>query len=155
TAHVVDLATCRNTVSRAAPRGRIVLQPDGHVRVQSPAAGLVSRDGRFVTVVRATGKQKTLRDTIRVTDRRTGRSWPSFSAGVWSPSVCCLDSPGPIVLLGWSGDARRIFFAIDPDSSASIAADGLILQVVSRTGGSPHRLGVMLPYEDYLGWCGG
>jgi WD40-like Beta Propeller Repeat len=59
------------------------------------------------------------------------------------------------VLLGWSGDDRWIFFTIDPGGSGSIAADGLTLRVVSADGGRPSRLARMLPYRDYLAWCGG
>ena len=34
-------------------------------------------------------------------------------------------------------------------------ADGLVLRVVSTTGGPVHKLGVALAYPDYLAWCGG
>jgi hypothetical protein len=77
-----------------------------------------------------------------------------YSAGVWGNTSGPL-SPGPIVLLGWSGDDRWVFFAIDPGGSGSIAADGLILQVVSAAGRRPRRLGVMLTYRDYFIWCAG
>jgi hypothetical protein len=63
------------------------------------------------------------------------------------------DTPGPIVLLGRS--RRWIFFTIDPGGSASIAADGLVLRVIAARGGRVHELGAMLPYPDYLAWCGG
>jgi Tol biopolymer transport system component len=63
--------------------------------------------------------------------------------------------PGPIILFRWSGDGRWLFFAIDPQGSASIAADGLLLQVVSANGGQPHRIGMTLAYADYMTWCGG
>jgi len=64
-------------------------------------------------------------------------------------------SPGPIVLYHWSGDGRWLLFAVDPQGSNSIAADGLLLQVVSINGGSPHRLGMTLAYSDYMTWCSG
>jgi Tol biopolymer transport system component len=64
-------------------------------------------------------------------------------------------SPGPILLNRWSGDGRWVFFAIDPQGSNSIAADGLSLQVVSTSGGPPHRLGMTLGYSDYMTWCSG
>jgi len=57
------------------------------------------------------------------------------------------------LLLRWSGDGRWLFFAIDPQGSASIAADGLMLQVVSAAGGRPHRIGMALTYSDYMTWC--
>ena len=34
-------------------------------------------------------------------------------------------------------------------------ADGLVLRVVSTTGGPVHKLGVALAYPDYFAWCGG
>lgn len=61
----------------------------------------------------------------------------------------------PIVLFGWSGDSKWLFFTIDPQSSMSIAADGLPLRAVAATGGHVHELGPMLIYDDYLAWCGG
>jgi hypothetical protein len=59
------------------------------------------------------------------------------------------------MLVGWSGDERWIFFAIDPGGSGSIAADGLSLRVVSVRGGHATRIARMLLYRDYLTWCGG
>jgi hypothetical protein len=91
---------------------------------------------------------------IVVRDRRTGarraiyrvrESYRRIPAG----------EPGPIVLLRWSGDGNWIFFAIVPQGSNSIAADGLMIQVVSAHGGPPHRLATALAYRDYLAWCGG
>ena len=63
--------------------------------------------------------------------------------------------PGPIVLLDLSPDRRWIMFAIDPQGSASLAADGLFIRVVSTAGGQSHPLGVALGYDDYRAWCGG
>jgi hypothetical protein len=40
-------------------------------------------------------------------------------------------------------------------SSASLAADGLDMRVVSAAGGPVHDLGIRLAYDDYLAWCGG
>src|SRR5262249_22846084 len=111
---LVDLATCRErTVKPRAP--------------SSPTA-LPSADARFRAAVRASSKP-TLRNTIVVNGR------PVYSVKV-TGDTSNLESHGPIELLGWSGDDRWIFFAIDPGSSASIAADGLILRVVSRDGGA-------------------
>lgn len=62
---------------------------------------------------------------------------------------------GPVVALSLSPDRRWLVFAIDPDASASIMADGLQLQVVSTHGGAAHQLGLSLAYRDYLSWCGG
>jgi dipeptidyl aminopeptidase/acylaminoacyl peptidase len=130
--HVRDLSTCRE---RVVPTPR-------------PSRAVVSADGRFRAIVRVTGSGKTLHNAIVVNGR------PVYSVNV-SGDTSGLDSPGPIVLLGWSGDDRWIFFAVDPGSSASIAADGLILRVVSRRGGNPHRIATMLACRDYRTWCGG
>jgi dipeptidyl aminopeptidase/acylaminoacyl peptidase len=142
TRHRANLATC---VDRVVP---------GRVRKSRTPPPLTTADGRFAATVRVTGHEKTLRNTIRVTDRRTGRSRAVYSAKVWG-NTCCLTSRGPIELLRWSGDGRWIFFAIDPGGSGSIAADGLILRVVSARGGAAHRLPVMLTWSNYLTWCGG
>jgi hypothetical protein len=64
-------------------------------------------------------------------------------------------APGPIVLFRWSGDGRWLFFAIDPQGSQSIAADGLLLEVISANGGRPHTVGTTLAYSDYMTWCAG
>ncbi|MDI7276108.1 MAG: hypothetical protein QME94_09015 [Anaerolineae bacterium] len=55
-----------------------------------------------------------------------------------------------ILLAGWSGDGRHVLFWQGP-RSASIAADGLVLQSVPATGGEVRTLAVtMLPYGDLL-----
>jgi dipeptidyl aminopeptidase/acylaminoacyl peptidase len=132
--HVVELATCRE---------RLVNRPE-----TKASRTLISPDGRYRATVRRSGRGKTLRDTIVVNGR------PIYAAKV-SGDTYGLESRGPIELLSWSGDDRWIFFAIDPGSSASIAADGLILRVVSSSGGSAHPVAQMLAYRDYLTWCGG
>jgi hypothetical protein len=63
--------------------------------------------------------------------------------------------PGPIVVQGISPDRRWILFAIDPQGSASLMADGLRMQLLSTADGTVHPLGPMLAYGDYAGWCGG
>jgi hypothetical protein len=114
----------------------------------------VSPDGRLVAsvVARRQGDRGTnaivVRSRITGTKRtvyRVPESYRSIPAG----------GPGPIVLFRWSGDSRWLFFAIDPQGSASIAADGLLLQVVSIRGGPPHRIGMSLAYADYMTWCSG
>jgi WD40 repeat protein len=152
--HTIDLETCHERVVRTGVRGQVHFDADGLVHVVPRSAALRSPGERYRATVRVTGKRRTLRNAIWVTDLRTGRSRSVFSAGAWGDTAG-LDSPGPIVLLGWSGDDRWIFFAIDPGGSGSIAADGLILQVVSVSGGAPHKLAVMLAYPDYIRWCGG
>lgn len=114
-----------------------------------------SPDGRFVADVRAGGTGKTAKETIWITDRRSGAARPVFGETQYYTQIGPGDTPGPIRLLGWSGDDRWVFFTIDPGGSGSIAADGLTLRVVPATGGAVHRLGPMLPYPDYLTWCSG
>jgi len=97
----------------------------------SSQSAAVSADGRFHAVVHSSGKGRNLRNTIVVNGR------PVYSVKV-TGDTSNLESRGPIELLGWSGDDRWIFFAIDPGSSSSIAADGLVLRVVSRRGGAAH-----------------
>jgi hypothetical protein len=138
--HAVSLATCADRVAgRATP---------------APAA-LGSPDGRYVAAIVATGHGKTAKQTIWVTERATGKSTPIFSETEYYTQTGPGDTPGPIVLLRFSTDDRWVFFTIDPGSSASIAADGLTLRVVSASGGPVHKLGIALWYPDYLSWCGG
>jgi hypothetical protein len=62
-------------------------------------------------------------------------------------------TPGPMLLEGTSPDKRWILFAIDPMGSASLAADGLVLQAVAATGGHTHAVVGGLLYADYRSWC--
>jgi hypothetical protein len=64
-------------------------------------------------------------------------------------------TPGPIMLEGMSPDRRWVLFAIDPMSSASLAADGLTLKVVPVAGGRPRTVASGLLSDDYRAWCGG
>jgi hypothetical protein len=137
--HVLDLADCRDRVLQL---GANKTQP------------ITSPDGLFVATVKARRHGDRGTNAIEVRNRSTGttrtvyrvpESYRNMPAG----------APGPIVLFRWSGDGRWLFFAIDPQGSASIAADGLLLQVISRDGGPPHRIGPTLAYSDYMTWCGG
>ena len=141
--HVVDLATCRERVRRARRSGR---------RFGGP---ILSPDGRRRASVRSSGTGRRAKQTIWVTELGTHRSHPVFSETQSYKRIGPGETPGPIMLLGWSADARWIFFMIDPGGSASIAADGLTLRVVSASGGHPSKVARMLPYPDYLAWCGG
>lgn len=132
--HHVSLATC---VDRAIGKARPHTAP--------------VRSARYVAIVRPTGHGTSAKQTIWVTDLRGRTRRPVFSVSEYYKVVSW--SHGPIELLAVGGG--NVFFAIDPDSSASIAADGLRLQQVPVTGGRPHMLGMMLPYTDYLTWCGG
>jgi len=127
--HVLDLSTCRERVRHAAsPRPR-------------PAVAIVARRKG------GSGSQ-----AIVVRDRRTGTARTVYRVAE-SYSRIPAGAPGPIVLLKVAGG--WIFFAIDPQGSASLAADGLVVQVVSKRGGPVHTIGPMLGYADYLAWCGG
>jgi WD40-like Beta Propeller Repeat len=145
-----ERASLRHVVSLADCRDRVV----GRVRRSSPAT-LRSPDGRLTATIRASGHGKSAKQTIRVIDRRSGASRSVFSETEYYTTIGPGDTPGPIELLGWSGDDRWIFFTIDPGGSGSIAADGLTVRVVPATGGPDHRLGMTLAYPDYLAWCGG
>jgi hypothetical protein len=136
--HAIDLATCRERVKP----GRL----SGATELRSPR-------GTFDATVRAGGHGKTAKQTIWITNRRTGESHPVFSETQYYRSIGPGETPGPIVLRGWSGDERWIFFFIDPGGSGSIAADGLTLRVVSVNGGPASKLATMLLYPDYLAWC--
>jgi dipeptidyl aminopeptidase/acylaminoacyl peptidase len=136
--HVLDLSTCRDRI----------LKPNA-----SKPRALISPDGRFVATVVAKRHGNRGSNAIVVRNRRTGatrtvhlvhESYSKIPAG----------SPGPIALYRWSTDGRWLFFAIYPQGSNSIAADGLLLQVISTRGGRPHRIGMTLGYADYMDWCG-
>jgi WD40-like Beta Propeller Repeat len=140
TEHRLSLADCRTRSGGRAPHASL-------------RQSLRSPDGRFIATVRPSGSGRSAKQTIWIADRRTGRPRPAFSETESYSTIGPGDTPGPIWLLGWSGDDQWIFFTVDPGGSGSIAADGLTLRVVSARGGPVHRLGVTLPYEDYLGWC--
>jgi hypothetical protein len=127
TQHVLDLATCRETV-RPAPRPSPAATPG--LSVNASRQGKRGRqsivfNGRVVLTVR--------------------ESYASVPAGV----------PGPIMLFGVSPDRRWILYAIDPQGSASLAADGLTLRVLPAAGGQPRTVASGLLYDDYRAWCGG
>ena len=137
--HVVDLATCQDRVVRPSS-----MKPSPNV----------SPDGRFVATVVVSRQGTRGTNAIVVRNRKTGATRTIYLVHE-SYSKIPAGSPGPIVLNRWSGDGRWLFFAIDPQGSNSIAADGLMLQVVSARGGRPHRVAMTLAYPDYLAWCHG
>jgi hypothetical protein len=125
--HILDLATCRET-TRQAPRPHAQTTAGLSVRaVRQGANGRQSivLDGRVVLTVR--------------------ESYAAIPGGV----------PGPIVLFGASPDRSWILYAIDPQGSASLAADGLVIRVVASTGGRTRTVASALAYDDYRAWCGG
>jgi hypothetical protein len=133
--HVVDLDTCRDRVTGSAPTAQ-------RPRIASP-------DGRSYASVRFVGGKQ----VIWVADA-AGKGSGVLSLPRWKLNVQN-GSPGPIMLLGWSGDSRWVFFAIDPGNSASIVADGIMLQAVSADGNGVRRIAVTLGSDDYRAWCGG
>ena len=137
--HALDLANCRDRVL--------------HLRV-GKSSPFISPDRRFVAnlVAKRHGNQGT--NAIVVRNRSTGATRTIYRIAESYRSIPA-GSPGPIMLIRWSGDGRWLFFAIDPQGSASIAADGLLLQVISTKGGRPQRIGMTLAYSDYLTWCSG
>jgi hypothetical protein len=126
--HILDLATCREHV-RARPKAR-------------PGA-FVSPDGRSTATVRVSGPTQTI--------RAGGRTLLALPR--WSPNASN-GSPGPLMLLGWSGDSRWVFYAVDPMGSQSIIADGVQLRAVSLNGRS-RAIAPALANDDYRAWCGG
>jgi len=72
-----------------------------------------------------------------------------------SHKVAPAGMPGPIEPLGLSPDRRWVLYAIDPQGSASLAADGLALRAVRVTGGRTFPVAFGLAYDDYRTWCGG
>jgi hypothetical protein len=157
---VVVLIAATSALAAAAPERASLCRPAaglGTVTLGGEAVDMATcaerPAGRAITrppfaTVRRTGRLRNQRDTIWAAGRAV------FSAPVVGDTRD-LESPGPIEVLGWSGDRRWVFFAFRPGGSGSIAADGLVLRVVSAAGGSARRLGIMLPYRDYLTWCGG
>ena len=63
-------------------------------------------------------------------------------------------SPGPIELEGMSPDRKWILYAIDPQGSSSLPADGLTLQAIRISGGRAYTVASGLLYGDYRAWCG-
>jgi hypothetical protein len=64
-------------------------------------------------------------------------------------------SPGPIELFGTSPDRTWVMYAIDPQGSASLAADGLQLRAVSVATGRTLPVAFGLLSDDHRAWCGG
>jgi len=137
--HALDLANCRDRV----------LQPG----VSKPSP-FISPNGRFAATVVAKRNGNRGTNAIVLRNRSTGATRTIYRVPESYRSIPA-GGPGPIMLFRWSGDGRWLFFAIDPQGSASIAADGLLLQVISTKGGRPHRIGMTLAYSDYMTWCSG
>ncbi len=63
-------------------------------------------------------------------------------------------SPGLLIPLDWSPDGKWVFFSLDPASSSSIAADGLVLRALRVADGHVVPIATVLLNDDYRTWCG-
>jgi hypothetical protein len=122
--------------------------------VASKARPFISPDGRLVATVIARRHGVRGTNAIVVRNRSTGATRTIYRVPESYRSIPA-GGPGPVMLFRWSGNGRWLFFAIDPQGSASLAADGLLLQVIATRGGRPHGLGMTLAYADYMTWCSG
>ncbi|HVA20549.1 MAG TPA: hypothetical protein VNN74_00405 [Candidatus Micrarchaeia archaeon] len=68
------------------------------------------------------------------------------------PHVLYRERGNGVELAGWWPSGRGLLFWLDPQNSQSIAADGLPLESLPRSGGTPHRLVVMLAHPSWLAW---
>jgi WD40-like Beta Propeller Repeat len=126
--HIVSLTTCSDRVAGRAPthQAAIVRSANGHTATirATPTEQTVLVDGKPV---------------LRVPENHA-----TVPGGV----------PGPLGLVTFSPDGRYLFYAIDPMSSSSIAADGLVLRVLDVRTRRSHPVARMLLSDDYWSWCG-
>jgi hypothetical protein len=97
----------------------------------------VSPDGTFRALTRG--------HAIVALNRRKHRSFTVFR----------VPPPSTVQFVGWSPDSRWILFAVIPQNSYSLAADGIRLQAVPVDAGGVATVAPMLLYPDYAAWCGG
>lgn len=135
--HVLDLTNCTDRIAKQRE-----LRP----------LPLISPDGRFVATVLVTRKGNRGLNAIVIRNRRSGIARTIFRLPQ-SYARAPAGTPGPLWLFGWSGDRRWLFFSVDPMGSSSLAADGLLLEVISSRGGRPWRIAMALAYPDYRAWC--
>jgi hypothetical protein len=133
--HLLDLGTCRDTVGGPARGSR-----------PGPA---VSRDGRSTARVEVVAGRQSI-----VVSHAGGGGRAVLIQPAWSPAAPNR-SPGPLMLLGYSGDGGWVLFANDPMGSASIVADGILMRAVSLRGDRVREVATLLGYDDYRAWCGG
>jgi dipeptidyl aminopeptidase/acylaminoacyl peptidase len=128
--HVVSLASCTDRVLHgvrpSAGGSSAVRSPNGHrAWIRArPSEQSIVVDGRVV---------------LRVHEDRS-----RVPGGI----------PGPLGLVTFSPDGRYLFYFVDPQGSASIPADGLVLRVLDVSTGRARRVVLILPAHDYWSWCG-
>jgi WD40-like Beta Propeller Repeat len=127
--HVLSLATCTDRARSAPtplPRTAVVRSANGRRAWirATPSEQAIVVDGRAV---------------LRVHEDRS-----RVPGGV----------PGPLGLVTFSPDGRWLFYAVDPMSSASIAADGRVVRVLDVRTGKTRPVALMLLSDDYWTWCG-
>lgn len=131
----------------------------GTVRLERPA--LVQLVDLDTCKVRA--EQPSKSSSVRVVVQRHGTSGSQTIVFHGKPVLAIRESyaripggtPGPIELFGISPDRRWVLYAIDPMSSASLAADGLQLRAAPVAGGPSKTVAFGLLADDYRAWCGG
>jgi hypothetical protein len=132
--HTVSLATCADRVTgKAKP-------VTGHRSLRS-AQGRVATI-RVTKTVHGLGAQTIVVDGKPVL--RVGEDYRKIPGG----------APGPLGLVAWSPDGSWLFYFVDPMSSASLAADGLVLRALDVADGRTVEVTRMLIDGDYLSWCG-
>jgi WD40 repeat protein len=145
--HLLDLATCAE---------RILVQRSVSGPVRFARGGRYVRYGGVWIVSTSGGKPvRVARETgVRSPDgRRVAQSRGRNSIWVGGREIYRTRG-GPPVPFAWSPDSRWLLFYVDPMASASIIADGVVLQAIPATGGRARRVAAMLGYPDYLAWCG-
>jgi hypothetical protein len=128
TAHVLSFATCAD---RAA----------GHARPAPPPVRGVSVRVRHRRGARYGTQSIVVDGRVVRTVREDFRGAPA-------------GKPGPVVVRSRSTDGRWVLFSIDPYGSASIAADGLLVQALDVRTGRVRPLAVVLGDAGELAWCG-
>lgn len=131
--HRVSFATCTDRTLGPAPP------------VQQPAVR--SRQGRVATVSVTAPTKGIGAQTILVDGRAVYRVREDYRH---TPG----GSPGLLIPLDWSPDGTWLFFSLDPQSSASIAADGLELSALRVADGHVVPVAPVLVNGDYRAWCG-
>jgi len=119
-------------VAFVAPEGLCVVSFDGNV----PEKRVVLRGRKPGNI----GDLAWSPDGTRFAFLMNGSLWRANSDGSDAQRLFSPGGHDSLGVAGWSSDGRYILFRIDPDSSASLAADGLPLFSISVDGGRAHAL---------------